>query len=342
LGLLNNATIGQKYYDQLRTTLQALDQLIMGNVINATQASPPSSPANGNAYLLTGGTPSGAWTGQAGNIAVWDTQVTLTGTNTLAPAWVFYTPQPGWVVWNVALAGLYVYTGSEWTLVTTPGGANFPTNTDITSMTGLTNQTLTSSGYAFANGTATSNTVIGAAGWAWGANPVPGNTHVGVFVGSYSPWYNSSPPYDGVGIQVSDGTNTTLIGSNTIQTIGVGCDYVQSINLTATGLTEAGSELRVGNATASTVAPIHSYSTGQTISIGPLGTPGYQTGVLIENGSSTPQNGLGLLGFSPNYGVQTTVGAAGSASSIPGAPKRWIQLTDVDGAIVVMPVWAAS
>jgi hypothetical protein len=105
--------------DQFRQFLQAMDQLIMGTVINATTVVPPSAPSNGDAYLLSS-TPSGAWSGQQGTIAVWDTQVTLSGTNTLSPAWVFYTPKVGWVIWNTALGGLYVYNGSTWNAVTSP------------------------------------------------------------------------------------------------------------------------------------------------------------------------------------------------------------------------------
>jgi Protein of unknown function (DUF2793) len=116
LGLLYNSNINEYYADNFRTFLQAMDALIFASVVNATTVVPPASPAPGNAYLLTVGTnPSGAWTGQAGKIAVWNTQVTISGTNTQSPAWVFYTPQPGWILWNVALGGLYVYNGSAWT-----------------------------------------------------------------------------------------------------------------------------------------------------------------------------------------------------------------------------------
>jgi hypothetical protein len=115
LGLLFNSNLNEYYADNFRTFLQALDQLIMGSVVNTTTVVPPTSPNPGDAYLLTLGlNPSGAWTGQAGNIAVWNTQVTNSGTNTQVPAWVFYTPRPGWIVWNTALGGLYVYNGSAW------------------------------------------------------------------------------------------------------------------------------------------------------------------------------------------------------------------------------------
>ncbi len=152
LNLLFNANIGQNYVDSFRQFLQAIDQLVQGSVINATTIVPPSTPSPGDAYLLTGGTPSGGWAGQAGNIAVWDTQVTNSGTNTQVPAWVFYTPKPGWTLWNVATSTFTVYNGSSWGAVG-GGGANFPTNTDITSMTGIPNTTIDNTGFSFNDGT---------------------------------------------------------------------------------------------------------------------------------------------------------------------------------------------
>ena len=332
LGLLNNAAINQKYYDQLRLALQALGQLIMGRVINATQASPPSSPANGDSYLLTGGTPSGSWTGQAGNIAVWDTQVTLTGTNTLSPAWVFYTPQPGWIIWNVALANLYVYTGSAWALVTSPGGANFPTNTDITSMTGLTNQTLTSSGYIFNNGTAAETTTIGATGWQYGGGTFGDSATNDVFVSNQN-WGS----YSGIAVVVQSSTEATIIGAGVIDTGNINCQAIL-----ADSVISAAGTLRVGDGGSQTTpGVIQSYAGNQGLVIGPQGsTYSNQTAVTFLPGVTSPTSGVGLIGFGANYATQTTVGAAGAASALPATPKKYIQITDTDGSIVVFPVYA--
>ncbi len=41
--------------------------------------------------------------------------------------------------------------------------------------------------------------------------------------------------------------------------------------------------------------------------------------------------------------IQQTVGAAGAASALPGAPQRWLKVySDTDGAVVVVPAWLAS
>src|SRR5579859_3470775 len=121
LGLLNNASIGETYYDQLRQFLQALDQLVQMSVISTTLTAPPASPNNGDAYLLLGGTPTGAWTGFSGYVAVWNTQVTTAGTNNQVPAWVFYKPNAGWLVWTIATNSLSVFDGTNRTSVTQGG-----------------------------------------------------------------------------------------------------------------------------------------------------------------------------------------------------------------------------
>jgi hypothetical protein len=113
LGLLNNATIGEAYYDQLRPLLRGLDALIQGSVLSTSLTTPPSSPNDGDAYLILG-SPSGAWTGNEGKIAVWSNQVTQSGTDTLTPSWDFYTPQAGWLIWVSNLTEFQFYDGSSW------------------------------------------------------------------------------------------------------------------------------------------------------------------------------------------------------------------------------------
>lgn len=118
LDLIVNANIGENYVDSFRQFLQAIDALLSASVINSSTVVPPPSPSNGDAYLLVG-TPSGVWTGHQNAIAVWDTQVTNSGTNTTNPSWVFYTPNPGWLVWNVATSALLVFNGTAWNPVST-------------------------------------------------------------------------------------------------------------------------------------------------------------------------------------------------------------------------------
>jgi hypothetical protein len=120
LGLLYNSLIGESYYDADRLFLQSLDAIIQASVINFTAPVPPVSPNAGDAYYVqVSPPPSGAWAGRGGQIAVWDAQLTLSGTNTVNPGWLFVTPLNGWVVWNTSLSGLYVYTSGTWNAITT-------------------------------------------------------------------------------------------------------------------------------------------------------------------------------------------------------------------------------
>lgn len=113
LGLLINADIGEAYYDQFRPFLRAIDALLLGAVINTSTIAPPSSPSNGDAYLLKG-SPSGAWAGQHNAIAVWSTEITQTGNNTKVPGWEFFLPNAGWTVWDTATSTLQVFSSGVW------------------------------------------------------------------------------------------------------------------------------------------------------------------------------------------------------------------------------------
>lgn len=113
LGLLNNASIGENYVDTFRQFLQALDQLVQMSVIAVNLTVPPTNPNNGDAYLLPA-TTSGAWAANPNQIAVWDTQVTTSGTNTTIPQWVFYKPNPGWVTYVTTSGSLILYNGTTW------------------------------------------------------------------------------------------------------------------------------------------------------------------------------------------------------------------------------------
>lgn len=130
LGLLNNAAIGEAYYDQLRPFLRGVDALVQGSVLSTTTTTPPGSPSNGDAYLLPTSGLSGAWSGQGGNIAVWSTQITATGGNTLTPGWDFYTPKTGWIIYANDLAELITFNGSSWVPVSSGGDFSNPMTTE--------------------------------------------------------------------------------------------------------------------------------------------------------------------------------------------------------------------
>lgn len=263
LGLLFNANIGEFYADQFRQFLQAIDQLVQMSVINSTASTPPSLPSPGDAYLLLAPNQSGAWTGFGGHVAVWDTQVTTAGTNVQVPAWVFYFPQPGWIVWNVATSSLIVYNGTTWSAiagsnitlpVTVPNGGTGAT----TPSNARNNLSAASSGIN--NDITALNTIT---------TDITTGGQAGVTV--------TSPGGNGTALTASNGINSVVLTTNG----GVLPAYIQCI----------------GN---------------------------IQAGTLTLTGPT-----------------QTTIGSAGSATSLPGAPLGYLILT-IDGQNVVMPFWAAA
>lgn len=127
LGKLINANIGDYYPDDFRTFLRSYDALVQGSVLDLALTTPPTSPNNGDAYIVpTSAT--GAWAGETNKVAVYSTEITVPGTNTKTPGWEFYTPNTGWDFYVVALSSAYVFNGTTWG----GGGALSRTTASIT------------------------------------------------------------------------------------------------------------------------------------------------------------------------------------------------------------------
>lgn len=89
---------------------KVLDDLMMCGVIDSTLATPPGSPSTGDRYLVAA-SPTGAWSGHAGKIAVY------------YGSWAFYTPKRGFTV-RCAVKGRLDYTGSAWVLMLTDAASD--------------------------------------------------------------------------------------------------------------------------------------------------------------------------------------------------------------------------
>jgi hypothetical protein len=89
-------------------------------------ATPPGSPADGDCYLVAG-SPTGAWTGHAGDIAFY-----------LNTAWVFIEVIEGFTAWVNDENVLVGYDGSSWTTLGSPSGVYQPLDSDLTAIAGLT------------------------------------------------------------------------------------------------------------------------------------------------------------------------------------------------------------
>lgn len=84
--------------------LSALDGLVHLSVLARGAVTPPSSPADGDRYLLAA-SPTGDWSGQGGTIAL-----------RIAGAWRFFTPRKGWCSWIEAETLLLIFDGTSWVL----------------------------------------------------------------------------------------------------------------------------------------------------------------------------------------------------------------------------------
>lgn len=97
-----------------------LNQFVMPRVVDKDLSAPPGSPANEALYIV-GGSPTGAWAGQAGKLAFWLSDV---------GAWTFVTPGLGWAVRVLdeldgsGLPLIYAYTGSAWVQQPSGGGSS--------------------------------------------------------------------------------------------------------------------------------------------------------------------------------------------------------------------------
>jgi hypothetical protein len=82
--------------------LYRLDGLAQLSVISRALATPPGSFVDGDRYLIAA-SPTAAWAGQAGKVAI-----------SIGGGWVFMTPRNGWVMWIVAESKLVLYDGTSW------------------------------------------------------------------------------------------------------------------------------------------------------------------------------------------------------------------------------------
>jgi hypothetical protein len=90
--------------------IRALDAILQLAVLDRDLTAPPGSPADGARYIV-GASPTGAWSGHAGNVAAYQDG-----------AWMFYAPVEGWIAWVGDEDAAVVWDGSAWSALTTGGG----------------------------------------------------------------------------------------------------------------------------------------------------------------------------------------------------------------------------
>jgi hypothetical protein len=82
--------------------MRALDAIVQQMVLDRDLATPPSSPSEGDRYIVAA-TATGDWTGHEGELAAFQDE-----------EWHFYIPREGWLAWVADEDKLYVHDGAGW------------------------------------------------------------------------------------------------------------------------------------------------------------------------------------------------------------------------------------
>src|SRR5436853_2461648 len=82
--------------------IRALDGLVQLAALDRDLATPPSSPSDGQRWIVAA-SPTGAWAGKATQVAAWQDG-----------AWRFYVPRLGWLVYVIDEGKLVAWSGSAW------------------------------------------------------------------------------------------------------------------------------------------------------------------------------------------------------------------------------------
>jgi Protein of unknown function (DUF2793) len=142
IAVMDSAAIGDAYAVPMLQLFRMLQALLMSNVKGMLTTTPPSSPLNGDTYVVGSGA-TGLWTSKDLSIAYWTTD------NSLYPLgnWEFWTPLAGWKVYNVPTSTSYTYNGATWVQslqLQNSGSAN--SSQSILNLVGGTNISVTDTG----------------------------------------------------------------------------------------------------------------------------------------------------------------------------------------------------
>lgn len=103
LGLNYGWTLGEGGWDSgMDANLKRLGAVVGLSVKDRDLTAPPSSPANGERYLIPANA-SGAWAGKANQIAVY-----------IADTWEYHMPKVGWLCYIEDEAKLSAYKATGW------------------------------------------------------------------------------------------------------------------------------------------------------------------------------------------------------------------------------------
>lgn len=111
LGLPLLAAAQAQKHVTVNQSLRTLDALVQLAVLDRNLTAPPGSPAEGNRYIVASPA-TGVWAGKENQIAARQDG-----------AWVYHTPDPGWLAWVTDESALIAWSGSAWVDVIAAIGA---------------------------------------------------------------------------------------------------------------------------------------------------------------------------------------------------------------------------
>lgn len=99
LELLDGGEYGEGNYHELTRLFRGLDLLVQPHVISDSVDTPPTDPAEGDAYIVPAGA-TGAWAGHVNEIARWTARSSAGPVGTFAagtPRWEYFIPKINWL-----------------------------------------------------------------------------------------------------------------------------------------------------------------------------------------------------------------------------------------------------
>jgi hypothetical protein len=116
LGIVEDGDEGDNHFPEINATNRALTFFLGGaKVLDKDLATPPGSPAHGDAYIIAA-SPTGAWATHAGKLTRYNTY-------DAANSWDIYPVREGMRAWVADEDELYYYSGSAWAVFESGGAA---------------------------------------------------------------------------------------------------------------------------------------------------------------------------------------------------------------------------
>jgi len=322
----------------VNAALTRIDAFLNNGAKSRVTSTPPGSPAAGDLYIV-GSSPTGAWTGQAHQLAYFD------------QVWQFIVPGTGMLLWVDDESLVYVYNGTSWVINATAGtvtsasvvsangfagtvatATTTPAITLSTSVTGV----LKGNGTAISAATAgtdyqapitlTTTGTSGAATFSGGTLNIPqysgggGGTYTagtGLTLTSGTFSVNTSQNISTLSNLTGNGLVKTSGGTGALSTATSGTDYSAGTSSLATGILK--STTSTGALTIAVAADFPTLNQNTTGSAGSVAAANITGTTLASGVTGSSLTSVGTLTSLTTSGAITTSDAPGaSAAAISG------------------------